>query len=69
MLTSVRGCWVNFAERRGVYGLDEMERGISCSAEGAPCDCDRDGSNCQFVEDGQRVERGGGGVKWENDEL
>ena len=45
--------------------LDEMGRGISCSAEGAPWDCDRDGSNCQCVEDGQRVERVGCAVKWE----
>jgi hypothetical protein len=41
-----------------------MERTVAGGALTAPSDCDRDGGRCQSsVEDGQRVERRGGGVK------
>ena len=63
MLTSVRGSWVNWAGRLGVF--DELERAFGCSAEGALCDCDLVGWRCQDVEYGQRVERVWIGVKGE----
>ena len=38
----------------------------TADAWGASGDCDRDGESCQScAEDGQRVERGAGGVKWQ----
>ena len=40
------------------------EQALAGSALAAPFDCDRVGERCQSsVEDGQRVERGEGGVK------
>jgi len=43
-----------------------MGRALADSAWAAPFDCDRDGGKCQTsVEDGQRVEREEGRVKWQ----
>ena len=59
MLTSVRGNRVACKGRR-LHILDDLGRGISCSAGGALKDYGRDG--CRKY--GHRVERGDGGVKW-----